>query len=141
MSIMESKNKKNKGNKLRLEDSVGAFFKEMARYPLLTAEEEVDLGPMVADFQIKKVEEFVEDARSKGATIHGSGKRLEGKGYYFPPTVISELSDDVRMLHEEPFGPLLAGDLPHQQWRIFQHERVAIHPAFPRRQQGGTQGQ
>lgn len=65
------------------------------------------MGPLVADFQLEKVESIIADAKEKGATIHTGGERIGEKGYYYPSTIVTNTTDDMRILTEEPFGPLL----------------------------------
>jgi len=48
----------------------------------------------------------VGDAVQKGAKIRTGGKRTANKGYFFEPTVLTDLAPDTAALHEEPFGPL-----------------------------------
>ncbi|MDR0260854.1 MAG: aldehyde dehydrogenase family protein, partial [Comamonas sp.] len=45
-------------------------------------------------------------AQEKGATLHTGGKRMPGKGFFWEPTVISNLPEDAGLMNEEPFGPV-----------------------------------
>jgi acyl-CoA reductase-like NAD-dependent aldehyde dehydrogenase len=56
---------------------------------------------------LERVEELVEDAMAQGATIVTGGRRLEGPGYFFPPTIVSNVTDGTRLVDEEQFGPVL----------------------------------
>ncbi|MGB9735724.1 MAG: aldehyde dehydrogenase family protein [bacterium] len=68
----------------------------------------VDMGPMVNEGQLHIVEEHVEDARKKGATILTGGERIkELKGFFFPPTVLTNVNHTMKCMTEETFGPLL----------------------------------
>jgi acyl-CoA reductase-like NAD-dependent aldehyde dehydrogenase len=49
----------------------------------------------------------VEDAKKHGAKIVTGGKRLGNEGYFYAPTIVSEISDGVRLVDEEQFGPAL----------------------------------
>jgi succinate-semialdehyde dehydrogenase/glutarate-semialdehyde dehydrogenase len=49
---------------------------------------------------------FVEDARSRGAKIVLGGDPISDKGFFFPPTVITDLPDDAMLMTQEPFGPV-----------------------------------
>ncbi|KAJ2869363.1 hypothetical protein GGH93_006182 [Coemansia aciculifera] len=67
------------------------------------------IGPMITKRGLDKVEEQVQLAVAAGATVVLGGKRPEevaGKGYFFEPTVLVNVSDDVPMTCEETFGPL-----------------------------------
>ncbi len=65
------------------------------------------LGPINNAMQLERVCELVADARERGAVIHAGGERMPGKGYFFEPTVLSGVGDDVRIVAEEQFGPVL----------------------------------
>jgi succinate-semialdehyde dehydrogenase / glutarate-semialdehyde dehydrogenase len=69
-------------------------------------EDGVQVGPLIDDTQRGKVEELVEDARSKGANVVVGGERVDGNGYFFQPTVLGEIPDGARVLSEEIFGPV-----------------------------------
>ena len=63
---------------------------------------------MIHDRAIKKVEEHVADALSKGAQVLVGGKRVPGDGSFFSPTVLSDVPPNVRLSNEETFGPVAA---------------------------------
>src|SRR5215207_9246453 len=69
-------------------------------------EDGVQVGPLIDDAQRGKVEELVEDARSRGANVVVGGERRDGAGYFYSPTVIGNIPDGARMLSEEIFGPV-----------------------------------
>jgi acyl-CoA reductase-like NAD-dependent aldehyde dehydrogenase len=73
-----------------------------------------DLGPMVNEAGVRRMEEFVEDAVKKGAQVLCGGKRPTEQrlqqGFYFEPTVLVNVSPDMKIMQEEPFGPLVAID-------------------------------
>ena len=54
------------------------------------------------------MQELVDDAVSKGARIATGGRRPEGKGFYYPATVLTHVPDDAKLLREEIFGPVAA---------------------------------
>jgi succinate-semialdehyde dehydrogenase/glutarate-semialdehyde dehydrogenase len=66
----------------------------------------VSVGPLVNADTRDKVVELVEDAVSKGAKVLTGGKAPAGPGFFFPPTVMTEVPDAARMLREEIFGPV-----------------------------------
>ncbi len=66
----------------------------------------VALGPLVNKEGRDKVIELVEDAVSKGAKVLTGGKLPAGPGFFYPATVITNVSDDAKMLSEEIFGPV-----------------------------------
>ena len=78
--------------------------------------DDVDMGPLVADFQRRKVEDTVRDARKKGAQIMTGGERPEGTGYFYPSTVLTDVTEEMTILNDEPFGPLLP-IIPVADWQ------------------------
>ncbi len=64
-----------------------------------------DMGCMTAEFQIAKLEEQIQDAVSKGATVECGGKREPG-AHHFPPTLITGVTPDMKIYYEESFGPV-----------------------------------
>ena len=71
-------------------------------------EDGVNIGPLVDDKAVASVGELVDDAVSRGATVRSGGGALEGPGYFFAPTVLSDVPADSRLMREEIFGPVLA---------------------------------
>jgi succinate-semialdehyde dehydrogenase/glutarate-semialdehyde dehydrogenase len=69
-------------------------------------EDGVDVGPLIDDDQRAKVAELVEDAVGRGATCVLGGRRPDGDGYFFEPTVLTNVPDDAKVLDEEIFGPV-----------------------------------
>jgi succinate-semialdehyde dehydrogenase/glutarate-semialdehyde dehydrogenase len=69
-------------------------------------EEDVKVGPLIDDDQRSKVAELVDDARSKGAEVLLGGSKRDGAGYFYDPTVLTDISGDARLLKEEIFGPV-----------------------------------
>ena len=69
-------------------------------------DEGIKMGPLAHDRRLTAIEGFVADAVEKGAKILTGGKRKGNKGYFFEPTVMTGVSNDARIMNEEPFGPL-----------------------------------
>jgi succinate-semialdehyde dehydrogenase/glutarate-semialdehyde dehydrogenase len=69
-------------------------------------EEGVKVGPLIDDSQQAKVKELVDDAVEKGGEVVTGGSIPDGRGYFYEPTVIRNISDDARVLKEEIFGPV-----------------------------------
>jgi succinate-semialdehyde dehydrogenase/glutarate-semialdehyde dehydrogenase len=65
-----------------------------------------NMGPLAHDRRVDAIEGFVSDAVSKGATLQTGGKRKGNKGYFFEPTVMTDVPLDARIMNEEPFGPV-----------------------------------
>ena len=66
----------------------------------------VEMGPLANDRRVAALTGLVEDARDRGAEVRTGGSRLDGKGYFFQPTVLANVPDDAHVMQEEPFGPL-----------------------------------
>ena len=64
------------------------------------------MGPLAHSRRLDAIEAFVADAAVKGARLETGGRRIGNKGYFFEPTVVSEVPRDARAMNEEPFGPL-----------------------------------
>jgi succinate-semialdehyde dehydrogenase/glutarate-semialdehyde dehydrogenase len=69
-------------------------------------EEGVQVGPLVEAKQRDKVRDLVDDALEKGASAVCGGKTQEGPGYFYPPTVLTDVPQNARMYEEEIFGPV-----------------------------------
>ena len=69
-------------------------------------EDGVQVGPLIDEAAVEKVEELVGDARDKGAEVLAGGERTDGAGYFFKPTVLGAVPEGARVLTEEIFGPV-----------------------------------
>src|SRR5699024_12268214 len=72
-------------------------------------DEGVDVGPLINEQAARKVQSHLDDALEKGAQIVCGGDKWDGdyKGYFYQPTILSNITDDMRMMHEETFGPIM----------------------------------
>jgi acyl-CoA reductase-like NAD-dependent aldehyde dehydrogenase len=67
-----------------------------------------DIGPMIHERQVRIVESHVEDARERGARVLAGGARLRELGpTFFAPTVLADVTHEMRVMQEETFGPIL----------------------------------
>ena len=69
-------------------------------------DEGVEVGPLVEEPAREKVEALVNQAVEKGATVLTGGKRVEGDGYFYEPTVVTNIAEDCDLRREEIFGPV-----------------------------------
>ncbi|MEM9499839.1 MAG: NAD-dependent succinate-semialdehyde dehydrogenase [Pseudomonadota bacterium] len=70
-------------------------------------EEGTQLGPLINADAIEKVREHVSDATAKGATVAiGGGDPIAGAGYFLPPTILTNVTQDMMVSKDETFGPL-----------------------------------
>lgn len=68
-------------------------------------EEGVTMGPLANGRRLAAMEALVADATGKGATLRTGGRRIGNKGYFFEPTVLTDVPMEARAMNEEPFGP------------------------------------
>ncbi len=71
-------------------------------------EPDADIGPLINEAAYDKVKKHIDDAVEKGASVEIGGKRIEGyiNGYFFEPTILSGVNDDMVIMQEETFGPI-----------------------------------
>jgi acyl-CoA reductase-like NAD-dependent aldehyde dehydrogenase len=87
---------------------VDEFVKEVKGFKLgIPSEEGVYIGPLTRRPQLEFVENQVKEAVAKGATLAAGGKRVTGKGYFFEPTVLLDVTHDMSVMREESFGPVI----------------------------------
>lgn len=70
-------------------------------------DEGTDLGPMAADRFRDKVDDHVADAVARGARVVAGGGRPDRRGWFYEPTVLVDVDDDMRIMREETFGPTI----------------------------------
>jgi succinate-semialdehyde dehydrogenase/glutarate-semialdehyde dehydrogenase len=70
----------------------------------------VTMGPLVSERRVKALTELVEDAREKGAELWQPDTPLPNTGFFFPPTLVSKPTLAMRLMNEEPFGPIVIVD-------------------------------
>jgi succinate-semialdehyde dehydrogenase / glutarate-semialdehyde dehydrogenase len=64
------------------------------------------IGPLATEQGREDVEELVTDAVDKGARVVVGGKRVDGPGWFYPPTLIADITEEMRIFREEVFGPV-----------------------------------
>jgi len=67
---------------------------------------DTQMGPLISEKRRAAVEELVGDALSKGAKLVTGGERVGNEGFYLKPTVLSNVDSTMRIMNEEPFGPV-----------------------------------
>jgi succinate-semialdehyde dehydrogenase/glutarate-semialdehyde dehydrogenase len=99
-------------NRFHVHESVaGEFASRMAaRMRALKVgrgtEPDTDVGPLIDGHQLAKVGQLVEDAVGHGARVLLGGGSINGRGYFFAPTVLDAVPENARLLREEIFGPV-----------------------------------
>ncbi len=69
--------------------------------------ETTTFGPVQNAAQFQRVVELVDDARAQGGRVLSGGAAFDGKGYFYPPTIVADVSNGIRLVDEEQFGPAL----------------------------------
>src|SRR5712671_244333 len=69
-------------------------------------EKGITMGPMANSRRLDAMDGFVADAKSRGGKVQTGGKRRGNQGYFYEPTVITDIPDDSKIMTQEPFGPL-----------------------------------
>ncbi len=87
---------------------VDEFVKEVSSYQIgLPTEEGVYIGPLTRQNQLHVLDDQVSEAKAKGAKVLLGGKRMNRKGYYFEPTVVVDVTNNMKIMQEESFGPVI----------------------------------
>jgi succinate-semialdehyde dehydrogenase / glutarate-semialdehyde dehydrogenase len=66
----------------------------------------ITMGPLANPRRLDAMEAIVNDSRARGGKIVTGGKRRGNQGYFFEPTVVTDIPDDSKLMTEEPFGPI-----------------------------------
>ncbi len=69
-------------------------------------EKGITMGPMANARRIDTMDSFVADAKNRGGNIVTGGKRRGNQGFFYEPTIVTEVPDDSKVMTEEPFGPI-----------------------------------
>jgi len=99
-------------NRFHVHSSLAGEFarrlgERMAALPIgRGVEDGVVVGPLIDSDARDKVASLVDDAVRRGAEVVVGGASLEGEGYFYPPTVLTNVPEDAEMRHEEIFGPV-----------------------------------
>jgi len=80
---------------------------EKAKIKVGNGLENPDMGPLVSRQQFENFISHIEDAKQKGAKILLGGKKIEGKGYFYEPTVLTNVNNEMKIMTEETFGPAI----------------------------------
>ena len=93
------------------EDVYGRFLKRFTEYASGLKlgdglEKGITLGPLANARRIDAMDGFVADAKSRGGKVVTGGKRRGNQGFFYEPTVITDVPDDSKIMTQEPFGPL-----------------------------------
>ncbi|MEK9754481.1 MAG: aldehyde dehydrogenase family protein, partial [Rhodospirillaceae bacterium] len=65
-----------------------------------------EMGPLANERRIPAIEAMITDATSKGASVATGGERVGNKGYFFQPTVLTDVPTTAKAMNDEPFGPV-----------------------------------
>jgi succinate-semialdehyde dehydrogenase / glutarate-semialdehyde dehydrogenase len=99
-------------NRFHVADSIAGTFAQKLAEKLGAmkvgrgTEDGIDVGPLIDESQRSKVTELVDDAVGRGARALVGGHARDGAGYFYDPTVLTDVPDDANLLREEIFGPV-----------------------------------
>ncbi|WBX80387.1 NAD-dependent succinate-semialdehyde dehydrogenase [Virgibacillus salarius] len=102
-------------NRLYVHSSIADKFAQLLKEKVknlkigLGIEKDTEIGPLINKQACEKVQSHVEDAMDKGAVVAHGGKLWEGDlpGHYYQPTILSNVTEDMKIMHEETFGPVI----------------------------------
>ncbi|HUC82053.1 MAG TPA: aldehyde dehydrogenase family protein [Flavisolibacter sp.] len=90
------------------EKYIAEFVAEVASFTTgAPTEEGVYIGPLSRKAQLDYLQQQVDDAVAKGAKLLAGGKKIARSGYYFSPTVLTDVTHNMQVMKEESFGPLI----------------------------------
>ena len=90
------------------DDYVEAFTKEVKSWKIgMPTDNGIYFGPLSRKEQLEVLQEQVNDALQKGATVITGGKRIDTRGYYFEPTILANVSHKMSVMKDESFGPVI----------------------------------
>jgi succinate-semialdehyde dehydrogenase/glutarate-semialdehyde dehydrogenase len=69
-------------------------------------EKDTTMGPLANPRRLDAMDAFVADAKARGGKVQTGGSRAGNQGYFFEPTVVTDVPDDSKIMTEEPFGPV-----------------------------------
>jgi succinate-semialdehyde dehydrogenase/glutarate-semialdehyde dehydrogenase len=101
------------GNRFLVHESVAAEFSDRITERVQGlkigrgTEPDVKIGPLINEDAVEKVDSLVKDAVSRGATVRTGGKRVDGAGSFYAPTVVTDVPRDSAILRTEIFGPVI----------------------------------
>ena len=89
------------------DDFVAAFVEATAKVKVGNGlDEGVTMGPLANPRRLEAIEHFVGEAVSGGATVAHGGKAIDGPGWFYEPTVLTDVPQAAELMHVEPFGPV-----------------------------------
>jgi succinate-semialdehyde dehydrogenase / glutarate-semialdehyde dehydrogenase len=92
----------------RYEDFVGQLLGAAADIRVGPADNPgVQMGPMIGPRGPERMKRLTKDAVAKGARLLLGGQALDGRGYFWPPTILADVAPEAAIMSEEPFGPIL----------------------------------
>ena len=84
------------------------FIKEVKSWKVgLPTTEGIYIGPLSRKEQLEMLKQQVADASKQGATIVTGGNRIDRQGYYFEPTVLTNVNHNMKVMKDESFGPII----------------------------------
>jgi aldehyde dehydrogenase (NAD+) len=105
------------------DEFVDLLVQQLTGLELGHALDDRDLGPLASARQLERVDGFVSGARAEGATVAAGGAGVAGRdGYFYQPTLLVDVTNDMRVAQDEVFGPV-------QSVLVFDEEEEAVRIA------------
>jgi len=90
------------------DDYIEAFVKEVRSYKIgAPTQDGVYIGPLTRKNQLQVLKQQVDDAIRNGAELQTGGTAINGKGFYFQPTVLTNVTHQMSVMKDESFGPVI----------------------------------
>ncbi len=87
---------------------IDEFVKEVRSWKIgLPDQDDVYIGPLARKEQLTVLENQIEDAKNHGATLLTGGKKVKSNGYFFEPTVLVNVNNEMSVMRDESFGPVI----------------------------------
>lgn len=89
------------------DEFVDRIVERVTAYDLGPSSEDPDMGPLNSREHFERIREYVDTGVKEGATLATGGEALDRDGYFFMPTVLTDVDNDMQVAQEEIFGPVL----------------------------------
>jgi phenylacetaldehyde dehydrogenase len=88
---------------------------------------ETQIGPLVSDEQLQRVAGYVDIGRKEGAGVAVGGEAVGGAGYFYRPTILTDVRQSMRVVQEEIFGPVLVATRFKEVDEVVAHANNSIY--------------
>jgi succinate-semialdehyde dehydrogenase/glutarate-semialdehyde dehydrogenase len=117
-------------NRIYIHESLLDDFISIAQDKLKDLDKSVgdNFGPLINEAALDKVDHHVQDARTKGAKVQVGGERYHDRsGYFYKPTLLTDVKDGMLVFKEETFGPVLAVSTFRTEQEVMQRVNANVY--------------